>query len=85
MRVSFTEDEIEALYAAVGNIDPCMFDEMGNVGDRLFTAWNTGKEKLGNALETINARKIVAQHRVLDDARIDPADLRKPMTNFKKR
>jgi hypothetical protein len=37
-----------------------MFDEMGNVGDRLFDAWNTGREKLGEALGTINARKIVA-------------------------
>ena len=59
MKVSLTEAEIEALYAAAGNIDPCMFEEMGNVGDRLFDAWNTGREKLGNALGTINARKIV--------------------------
>lgn len=64
MKVSLTEAQIEALYAASGNIDPCMFDEMEDrkEGGRLFDAWVSGRKRLGDALETLNARKIVARH-----------------------
>ena len=64
MKVSLTEAEIEALYAAAGNVDPCMFDEMERKeGERLYGAWVTARSKLGEAIGTLNARKIVAQHR----------------------
>ncbi len=60
MKITLTEVEIEALHAAVGNIDPCMFDEMGKEGERLAAAWETGRQKLGNAVAIINARKLKA-------------------------
>lgn len=64
MRLNLTEAEIEALHAAARNVDPCMFDEMDNEkeGERLHAAWLSGCNKLGNALETIDSRKIVARH-----------------------
>ena len=36
--------EIEALLAAAGNIDPCMFteDTGGKEGERLYDAWESG-------------------------------------------
>lgn len=51
-RPRLTKLEIEALLAAAGNIDPCMFDEMADVkeGERLAEAWLTGLEKLHQML-----------------------------------
>jgi hypothetical protein len=47
-RVRLTNIEIEALLAAAGNIDPCMFEEMDNEkrGEQMFAAWNSGQQKL---------------------------------------
>lgn len=61
MKLSLTAAEVEAIYAATGNIDPCMFEEMPDEkkGGCLYKAWETGRAKLSSALETINARKIV--------------------------
>ncbi len=62
MKVTLTEAEIEALYATAGNIDPCMFDDMDDKeGERMSAAWTSGLQKLSNAIETLNARKIVAR------------------------
>jgi hypothetical protein len=54
MRLHLTKLEIEALHAATGNIHPCMFTEEWpdqKQGEKLFDAWNTGREKLAKALE----------------------------------
>lgn len=47
-RIRLTTREIEALLAAAGNVDPCMFTEDvgGKEGERLFKAWESGQEKL---------------------------------------
>lgn len=47
-RVRLTTREIEALLAAAGNVDPCMFTEDvgGREGERQFRAWESGQEKL---------------------------------------
>jgi hypothetical protein len=51
-RIRLTRAEIEALWAAARNIDPCMFEEMPEPeGDRMFKAWESGLEKLGRMLD----------------------------------
>ena len=54
-----TEKEIEALLAASGNVDPCMFDEWDDVaeGEQLHAAWLTGQEKLREMLAGKQAQK----------------------------
>jgi hypothetical protein len=43
-RIRLTTAEIEALLAAAGNVDPCMFTEDvgGKEGDRQYDAWESG-------------------------------------------
>lgn len=50
--LKLTDTEIEALYAATGNINPCMFDEMPDrrKGSRLYVAWESGRAKLAQAM-----------------------------------
>jgi len=50
-RIRLTLSEIEALRAAARNIDPCMFEEMGEPdATRLFRAWESGIDKLDRML-----------------------------------
>jgi hypothetical protein len=58
-RIRLTALEIEALLAAAGNVDPCMFTEDvgGKEGDRQFDAWQTGQEKLRRMLAARTGKK----------------------------
>src|SRR5215216_4786891 len=50
--------EIEALLAAAGNVDPCMFEEDDSKeGDRLYDAWLSGQEQLRQMLARREARQ----------------------------
>jgi hypothetical protein len=46
--IELTTIELEALLAAGGNVDPCMFteDHFGEEGAALYDAWKSGQEKL---------------------------------------
>lgn len=48
---ALTKDEVEALLAAAGNVDPSMFTDDDVDGDRLYEAWISGRKKLGRYLD----------------------------------
>ncbi len=58
MGTRLTRAEIEALLAAAGNVDPCMFTEDvgGREGDRQYDAWLSGQDKLRTMLEAADER-----------------------------
>lgn len=55
--VALSRLEVEALLAVAGNIDPCMFEEIDSIdrgaGKRLAAAWESGQEKLREALSRV--------------------------------
>jgi hypothetical protein len=56
MAIRLTRNEIRALLAAAGNVDPCMFTEDmgGREGDRQYDAWISGQAKLEAMLDIRN-------------------------------
>ena len=62
-RIRLTTREIEALLAAAGNVDPCMFtqDIGGKDGERMFAAWESGQEKLRAMLFKKRVSKALTQ------------------------
>jgi hypothetical protein len=65
-RIRLTEAEIEALLAAAGNIDPCMFteDTGGKEGERLYDAWESGQQKLREMLANVEKKRAVRAEKV---------------------
>jgi len=59
MKIELTPTEIEALQAAAGNVDPCMFveDVGGRRGLELAKALDRARNKLFDALEAREARR----------------------------
>jgi len=57
--MKLTRLEVEALLAAAGNVDPCMFtdDVGGDEGERLYDAWVSGQDKLREMLIAHRAQK----------------------------
>jgi hypothetical protein len=68
--IELTTIELEALLAAAGNVDPCMFteDHGGEEGAALYDAWESGQEKLRQQLA--KSRKT---------PRTDPPELAMPL------
>jgi hypothetical protein len=65
-RIRLTEAEIEALLAAAGNIDPCMFteDTVGKEGERLYDAWESRQQKLREMLANMEKKRAVRAEKV---------------------